>query len=58
MLSVAIKLGSDRNEHWSAFGATNVLIHKALADIQSGGLVVEAARAIPDADPMHLPKKR
>ncbi|MCA1601518.1 MAG: hypothetical protein LC776_07720, partial [Acidobacteria bacterium] len=45
-LAVATRLGADRNEHWSAFGATNVLVHRvsALADMQSGGRVIEMAK--------------
>lgn len=59
-LGVASKLGNDHNEHWSAFGTTNVRIHQvsALADMQSGGLVIEAAATIPPADLMRLPKER
>jgi transcriptional regulator with XRE-family HTH domain len=59
-LGVATRLGADRNEHWSAFGTTNVRIHQvsALADMQSGGRVIEAADNIPKADLMHLPKER
>ncbi|MDQ3579201.1 MAG: transcriptional regulator, partial [Actinomycetota bacterium] len=59
-LSVATILGTDRNEHWSAFGATNVRIHQvsALADMHSGGRVIEAARQIADADLVQLPRER
>jgi hypothetical protein len=59
-LNVATRLGNGWNEHWSAFGTTNVLVHQvsALADMQSGGLVIEAAKAIPHADLLHLPKER
>src|SRR6266567_6214845 len=59
-LSVASRLGNGRNEHWSAFGTTNVLVHRvsALADMQSGGVVIEAAQAIPYADLVRLPKER
>lgn len=59
-LAVAARLGTDHNEHWSAFGTTNVLVHRvsALADMQSGGRVIEAAADIPYGDLMHLPRER
>ncbi|MGH3940266.1 MAG: helix-turn-helix domain-containing protein [Pseudonocardiaceae bacterium] len=59
-LSVATCLGADRNEHWSAFGTTNVLVHRvsALADMQSGGRVIEAAQEIPKRDLLNLPRER
>lgn len=59
-LTVAGKLGSNRNEHWSAFGTTNVLVHRvsALVDMQSGGRAIEAAETISRADLMRLPKER
>jgi transcriptional regulator with XRE-family HTH domain len=58
--AVAARLETDRNEHWSAFGTTNVLVHRvsALADMQSGGRVIEAAADIPYGDLMHLPRER
>jgi transcriptional regulator with XRE-family HTH domain len=59
-LTVATRLETDRNEHWSAFGTTNVLVHRvsALADMQSGGRVIEAAADISYGDLMHLPRER
>lgn len=59
-LTVAGKLGSNRNEHWSAFGTTNVLVHRvsALVDMQSGGRAIEAAQTISRADLIRLPKER
>jgi hypothetical protein len=59
-LAVAARLEIDRNEHWSAFGTTNVLVHRvsALADMQSGGRVIEAATDISYGDLMHLPRER
>ncbi len=59
-LSVAARLGQGRNENWSAFGTTNVLVHRvsALADMQSGGRVIEAADDIPHGDLLHLPRER
>jgi transcriptional regulator with XRE-family HTH domain len=59
-LNVARRLEAGRNEHWSAFGVTNVLVHRvsALADMQAGGRVTEAAAAIPTADLRVLPRER
>jgi hypothetical protein len=59
-VAVAGRLETDRNEHWSAFGTTNVLVHRvsALADMQSGGRVIEAAVDISYGDLMHLPRER
>jgi hypothetical protein len=60
-LAVAGRLGAGRAVvHWSSFGATNVRVHEvsALADMHSGGRVIEAAARISDADLMSLPKER
>ena len=59
-LSVASRLTANRNEYWSAFGTTNVLVHRvsALADMQSGGRVIEAAKEILPADLQNLPRER
>ncbi|MGH4015792.1 MAG: helix-turn-helix domain-containing protein [Pseudonocardiaceae bacterium] len=59
-LSVATRLGPNRNENWSAFGTTNVLVHRvsALADMQSAGRVIEAAHDIPAGDLVRLPRER
>ncbi len=59
-LTVAARLEYDRNDNWSAFGTTNVLVHRAsaLADMHSGGRVIEAAADIPHGDLMHLPRER
>jgi transcriptional regulator with XRE-family HTH domain len=59
-LNVALRLGTDRDAHWSSFGATNVRVHQvsALADMHSGGRVLEAAGRISGADLMSLPKER
>lgn len=59
-LSVADRLGADSNEHWSAFGTTNVLVYRvsALADMQSAGLIIEAAKQIPYGDLVRLPRER
>ncbi|MGH4013219.1 MAG: hypothetical protein ACRDSL_04665, partial [Pseudonocardiaceae bacterium] len=59
-LSVAVRVGPGRNENWSAFGTTNVLVHRvsALADMQSAGRVIEAANDIPAGDLVRLPRER
>ncbi|MGH3781934.1 MAG: helix-turn-helix domain-containing protein [Pseudonocardiaceae bacterium] len=59
-LTVATRLKDDRNENWSSFGTTNVLVHRvsALADMHSGGRVIEAAADIPHGDLVHLPRER
>ncbi|MGH3979665.1 MAG: hypothetical protein ACRDRZ_11805 [Pseudonocardiaceae bacterium] len=59
-LSVAARLGPNRNENWSAFGTTNVMVHRvsALADMQSGGRVIEEASDIPSGDLPRLPRER
>jgi transcriptional regulator with XRE-family HTH domain len=59
-LIVAEQMGADRNENWTAFGSTNVRVHEvsALADMQSGGRVIEAARAIAHGDLLRLPRER
>jgi transcriptional regulator with XRE-family HTH domain len=59
-LSVATRLGPNRNENWSAFGTTNVLVHRvsALADMQSAGRVIEAANDIPHEELLRLPRER
>jgi transcriptional regulator with XRE-family HTH domain len=53
-------LGGDRNEHHSAFGPTNVVVHRvsALADMQEGGRVVEEARSISKDQLATLPRER
>jgi transcriptional regulator with XRE-family HTH domain len=59
-LSTAERLEGDRNEHWSAFGSTNVLVHRvsALADMHGGGRVIEAAQEIPADGLARLPRER
>lgn len=59
-LTVAARVETDRNENWSAFGPTNVLVHRvpALADMQGGGRVIEAAADIPRGDLLHLCRER
>jgi transcriptional regulator with XRE-family HTH domain len=57
---VADRLGADRNENWSAFGRTNVSVHKvsALAEMHAASRVLDAATAIPAADLRQLPRER
>lgn len=59
-LGVAGRLGTGSNVLWSSFGTTNVRVHQvsALADMQSGGRVTEAATNITQAELMSLPKER
>lgn len=59
-LAVAGRLGADSNVLWSSFGTTNVRVHEvsALADMQSGGRVIEAAAGISQTELMSLPKER
>jgi hypothetical protein len=60
-VGVAGRLDADQAvAHWSSFGATNVRVHQvsALADMQAGGRVIEAAAGISDADLLSLPKER
>ncbi|GAB3651842.1 helix-turn-helix transcriptional regulator [Actinocorallia lasiicapitis] len=57
---VAGLLGGDRNDHWSAFGPTNVGVHRvsALADLHEGGRVVEFARGLAPDQLATLPRER
>ncbi len=57
---VADQLGADRNEDWSAFGRTNVGVHKvsALAEMRAAGRVIEAAEELSPADLRRLPRER
>jgi len=59
-LTVAHRLRPGSDENWSSFGVTNVRVHQvsALADMHSGGRVLEAAATIPLEDLYHLPKER
>jgi transcriptional regulator with XRE-family HTH domain len=59
-LAVAGRLGTGSNVLWSSFGTTNVRVHQvsALADMQSGGRVIEAAAGISAVELMSLPKER
>src|SRR5439155_2618573 len=53
-------LGGDRNDHYSAFGPTNVKVHRvsALADMHEGGRVVEEARTIGPDQLAAMPRER
>jgi transcriptional regulator with XRE-family HTH domain len=57
---IALRLGDDRNEQWSAFGPTNVRLHRvsALADLREGGRVVEVAGSIDQGVLRALPRER
>jgi hypothetical protein len=57
---IAAMLGGDRNEQYSAFGPTNVLLHRvsALADMREGGRVVEEAGHIGPDQLAALPRER
>lgn len=59
-MGVARRLGADHNEQWSAFGPTNVLLHRvaALADMREGGRVIEAAEHIDPEALQALPRER
>ena len=59
-MTAAARLDGNDNHHWSAFGITNVLIHRvsALADMQAGGLVLDAAGDVDQADLKQLPRER
>jgi hypothetical protein len=57
---VASRLGRDRNERWTAFGPTNVVLHRvaALVDLHDGRAAITAAgQAMPDGLEL-LPKER
>jgi transcriptional regulator with XRE-family HTH domain len=53
-------LGGDRNEDWSAFGPTNVGVHRvaALANLHEGGRVVEYAARLTEEQLSTLPRER
>ena len=57
---VAAGLDTAHDGLWSSFGTTNVRVHEvsALADMQSGGRVIEAAAGVTQAELMSLPKER
>ena len=53
-------LGGDRNDHWSAFGPTNVGVHRvtALAELHEGGRAVEQAEGLGAEQLSCLPRER
>jgi transcriptional regulator with XRE-family HTH domain len=57
---VAGQLGFDGNERYTAFGPTNVALHRVavLADLGDGGAVVDAAREVLPGDLVLLPRER
>ena len=55
--SIARKLGSDRNELWTAFGPTNVVIHRVSTAMELGD-VRQAIDLAPAIDTRSLPTER
>src|ERR1035437_3858060 len=57
---VAAQLGHDGNERYTAFGPTNVALHRVavLADLGDGGAAVEAAQDVDPDGLARLPKER
>jgi transcriptional regulator with XRE-family HTH domain len=57
---VAGRLGDDRNERWTAFGPTNVVLHQvaALVDLGDGGAAVQAAGGVRPDGLATLPRER
>src|SRR5437764_15356212 len=58
--AVAARLGDDRNERWTAFGPTNVVLHQvaALVDLGDGGGAVQAASEVRPDGLAKLPRER
>jgi hypothetical protein len=58
--AVAARLADDRNERWTAFGPTNVVLHQvaALVDLGDGGAAVRAARSVRPDGLAKLPRER
>jgi transcriptional regulator with XRE-family HTH domain len=58
--AVGQRLGGDRNERWTAFGPTNVVLHRvaALVELDEGGAALEAADDIDTGGLALLPKER
>lgn len=58
--TTAARLGGDANHHWTAFGPTNVSVHRTsvMADIGDGQLAVDAAAAIGPGSLANLPRER
>lgn len=56
----AARLGADANHHWTAFGPTNVAIHRTavMADLGDGQLAVDAAATIAPEALAGLPRER
>ena len=57
---VAARLGGDRNDYYTAFGPTNVLIHEvaAMVELREWASAIEAAGRIDPSRLMMLPKER
>ncbi len=57
---VADRLGDDRNDRWTAFGPTNVLLHQvaALVDLGDGGAAAVVALRVRPEGLARLPRER
>src|SRR5256714_2140295 len=57
---IAARLGDDRNERWTAFGPTNVVVHQvaALVDLGDGGAAVQVGSGVRSAGLAKLPRER
>jgi hypothetical protein len=57
---IAARMGEDRNERWTAFGPTNVVLHQvaALVDLGDGGAAARAASAVQPDGLARLPRER
>lgn len=57
---LAVRIGSDRNELWTAFGPTNVAIHRTAAyvEIGDGPLAVDVAASLDPAMPTVRAERR
>jgi transcriptional regulator with XRE-family HTH domain len=57
--SIARQLGADRNEHWTAFGPTDVLLHRITAAWRLGdaGTAIHYARTVPPSA-IRLPERQ
>lgn len=57
--AIARQLGADRNEHWTSFGPTDVLLHRITAAWRLGdaGAAIAHARSVP-AGAIRLPERQ
>lgn len=58
--TVAERQGEDRNEHWTAFGPTNVAVHRTsvLVELGEGGTAIECAQTISADGLAAMPRER